>query len=89
MLVIELGSLLVGFVFGWLLIHTAYDAKEWDYKAFLGVLAAIVGGAGVDYLFSTAQITTDFIGYFWIGVFVGFIADIVVRAATKKPYALK
>ncbi len=64
-------------------MHTAWlkdkTENQWDWKAYLGVLAAVVGGAGVDYLFKT-----NFVGYFWIGIFVGFIATMVLRLLEGK-----
>ncbi len=78
MVVEIIGGLLVGIVFGWTLVHTAYE-KEWDWKAYLAVLAAVVGGEGVDYLFKT-----DYVGYFWIGIFIGFAANIAIRLLRKK-----
>jgi hypothetical protein len=83
--VMPVGSLLVGFVFGWILVHTAWEGKDtWDWKAYVGVLAAVVGGAGVDFMFKT-----NYVGYFWIGIFLGFLADVLIRAALGKPYTLK
>lgn len=79
MVVGEAGSVLVGIVFGWTLVHTAYE-KEWDWKAYVAVLAAVVGGSGVDYMFKTS-----YVGYFWIGIFVGFIANLLIRLTKKKP----
>ncbi|MFB3888153.1 MAG: hypothetical protein ACE14S_01565 [Candidatus Bathyarchaeia archaeon] len=78
MVVSEAGSLLVGVVFGWMLVHSAYE-KEWDWKGYVAVLAAVVGGSGVDYLFKT-----DYVGYFWIGIFLGFAANLLVRAIIGK-----
>ncbi len=79
MVVGEVGSVLVGIVFGWTLVHTAYE-KEWDWKAYVAVLAAVVGGSGVDYMFKTS-----YVGYFWIGIFAGFIANLLIRLTKKKP----
>ncbi len=73
-----IGSVLVGIVFGWTLVHTAYE-KEWDWKAYLAVLAAVVGGEGVDYLFQT-----NYVSYFWIGIFIGFIVNMVIRLIKGK-----
>jgi len=78
MVVVETGSVLVGVVFGWTLVHTAYE-KDWEWKAYVAVLAAVVGGEGVDYMFSTS-----YVGYFWIGIFVGFIANLAIRIATGR-----
>jgi len=79
MVVNEAGTLLIGIVFGWTLVHTAWET-QWDWKAYVGVLAAIVGGAGVDYLFKTS-----YVGWFWIGIFGGFIANLLIRLRNKKP----
>ena len=84
MVVLELGSLLVGIVFGWILVHTAWEGEGWDWKAYTAVLAAVVGGAGVDFLFKSG-----YVGYFWIGIFVGFIANILTRVAQKKPITFR
>ena len=77
MVVIEGGSVLIGVVFGYILVHTAYAdgmRAKWDWKAYVAVLAAVVGGAGVDYLFKTSNV-----GYFWIGTFAGFVANLAIR----------
>jgi len=50
----------------------------------VGVLAAVVGGAGVDYLFKTSTV-----GWFWIGIFIGFIVDILIRIVQKKPVTVR
>jgi hypothetical protein len=71
---IQAGSLLVGIVFGWSLAHTAWGSKEWDWKGYVGVLGAVVGGAGVDYLFHTG-----YVGWFWIGIFIGFFSNLSLR----------
>jgi fluoride ion exporter CrcB/FEX len=78
-----LGSFLVGFVFGWILVHTAWETT-WDWKAYLAVLGAVVGGAGVDYLFKT-----NYVGYFWIGIFFGFLVDVLIRARKGQPYTMR
>ncbi len=80
--VLTMGSLLVGFVFGWMLVHAAYEGKEFDWKGYVAVLGAVVGGVGVDYLFKTAF---NFVGYFWIGIFVGFLVNILIRYRLQKP----
>ena len=77
MVVEELGSALVGIVFGWILVKTV-ATDGWDWKAYDSVLAALVGGAGIDYLLKTSTA-----GYFWIGIFIGFFADNAIRFATN------
>lgn len=83
MVVNETGSLLIGIVFGWTLVHTVMETQM-DWKGYVGVLAAVVGGAGVDYLFETS-----YVGWFWIGIFIGFIANLLIRVTTGMPIALR
>ena len=83
MVVNEAGALLVGIVFGWTLDHTAMQSG-WDWKSYIGVLAAVVGGAGIDFLFKT-----DNVGYFWIGIFIGFAGNVAYRMATKREAAIQ
>ena len=81
---------MVGVVFGWLLAHTALgDARSlaetsWNWQSYTAVLAAVVGGAGIDYLFKTS-----YVPYFWIGIFVGFFSDIALRFTHGIPVALR
>lgn len=84
MVVNEVGTFLIGIVFGWTFVHTAYEGDKWDWKAYVGILVAVVGGAGVDYLFKTS-----YVGLFWIGIFVGFITNLLIRLVKKKKIYLR
>ena len=39
----------------------------------------IVGGSSLDYIFKT-----NLAGYFWIGIFIGFFTNIIIRIIAKK-----
>ncbi|MDG6991020.1 MAG: hypothetical protein JRM99_06325 [Nitrososphaerota archaeon] len=74
MVVNEVGALAVGAVLGYLLGHTAYGKnRKWDAKAFAVVAAAIVGSGG------TLAFAVDYVGYLWIGIFLGFVANLLIR----------
>jgi fluoride ion exporter CrcB/FEX len=74
----EIGALLIGIVIGWLLASTLRQNKiEW--KHFSWLVTVIVGGSGLDYIFKT-----NLVGYFWIGIFIGFFANIIIRIFAKE-----
>ncbi len=79
MVVNEVGAVLIGSVVGWMLVRTMRQ-QDLDWKAFSGVVVMLVGGSGLNFL-----VDKNLVGYFWIGTFAGFVANIVARIVYKKP----
>lgn len=81
MTVNEVGALLIGSVVGWLLMYTL-RRQSMDWKVFSEVVVLIAGGSGLAFLTEK-----NLMGYFWIGIFAGFVANIIVKAALKEKAA--
>jgi hypothetical protein len=70
----QIGILLLGAVLGWLLIFAVRRYRvQWG--AFAGFMAVVFGVGLLTFLYSA-----DLLGYYGIGIFVGFFANLVVRA---------
>lgn len=71
----QIGILLMGTVLGWFLIFAVRRYRvQWG--AFAGFAAVIFGVTLLAFLFKT-----DLLGYYGIGMFLGFFANVVVRIA--------
>jgi uncharacterized membrane protein YeaQ/YmgE (transglycosylase-associated protein family) len=73
----EVAAGLIGAVMGWLMMYTVRRNKP-DWKVFSGLVALIVGGSGLTYV-----VQTGLLPYFWIGIFAGFVADIIAYSFSK------
>src|SRR3989454_11785472 len=70
----QVGILLLGAVLGWLLIFAVRRYRvQWG--AFASFMAGIFGGGLLTVLYKA-----DLLGYYGVGVFVGFFANLIVRA---------
>lgn len=73
MLLDDLGASLIGAVVGWVLV-LAVRRKGPDWVEFCGTVVVILAGSALLNL-----IQTGLLGYFWIGIFAGFLANILIR----------
>jgi hypothetical protein len=70
----QVGILLLGAVLGWLVIFGVRRYRvQWG--AFAGFMAVIFGVGLLTFLFKA-----DLLGYYGIGIFIGFFANLIVRA---------
>jgi len=70
----QVGILLLGAVLGWLMIFGVRRYRvQWG--AFAGFMAVIFGVGLLTFLFKA-----DLLGYYGIGIFIGFFANLIVRA---------
>src|SRR2546422_9404707 len=70
----QVGILLLGAVLGWLVIFAVRRYRvQWG--AFASFMAVIFGVGLLTFLYKA-----DLLGYYGIGIFVGFFANLIVRA---------
>ena len=70
----QVGILLLGAVLGWLMIFAVRRYRvQWG--AFASFMAVIFGVGLLTFLYKV-----DLLGYYGIGIFVGFFANLIVRA---------
>jgi hypothetical protein len=72
-----IGAFLIGTIVGWLLVFTMRK-QGMDWKVFGEVAVLIVGGSQL-----TMITERDLVGPFWIGIFAGFVANIIVNRFAK------
>ena len=71
----QLGLVLMGIVLGWFLLFAVRRYKvQWG--AFAAFMAVVFGVSMLSFLYAR-----DLLAYYGIGVFVGFVANMVVRVA--------
>jgi len=70
----QVGILLLGVVLGWLTIFAVRRYRV-HWGAFAGFMAVIFGVGLLTFLFKA-----DLLGYYGIGIFIGFFANLIVRA---------
>src|SRR2546426_10954648 len=71
----QLGLILMGIVLGWFLLFAVRRYKvQWG--AFAPFMAVVFGVSMMSFLYAR-----DLLAYYGIGVFIGFVADMVVRRA--------
>ncbi len=70
----QIGMLLLGVVLGWLVIYAVRRYRvQWG--AFATFIIAVFGVGMLTFLY-----TDNLLGYYAIGAFVGFFANLIVRA---------
>ena len=71
----QVGILLLGAVLGWLVIFAVRRYRvQWG--AFASFMAVIFGVGLLTFLYKT-----DLLGYYGIGIFIGFVSNMIVRVA--------
>jgi uncharacterized membrane protein YeaQ/YmgE (transglycosylase-associated protein family) len=78
----EVGLIVFGILVGWLLAYTMrrHGMGWWH---FFAVVVFLGGGAVGSYSLYVVFEMSSF-GYFWIGVFVGFFANLIVRQVAER-----
>src|SRR2546428_8049735 len=71
----QLGLILMGIVLGWFLLFAVrrYKVPGGAFAAFMGI---VFGVSMMSFLYAR-----DLLAYYGIGIFIGFVADMVVRVA--------
>lgn len=69
----QFGGILIGFVVGWIIVYTMRK-QAMDWKIFGELVVLIVGGNSLQILAEK-----NLHAYFWMGIFAGFFANIIVK----------
>lgn len=70
----QIGVLLWGVVLGWLIMFAVQRYRVY-WGAFATFIAAIAGTGFLGFLYAA-----DLLGYYFIGIFIGFFGNLIVRS---------